>query len=59
MTSFSIEPGIYIEGDIGMRTEIDVVISATGEVMCSGGSPQKELLPLLAQNLDLEALIEA
>jgi Xaa-Pro dipeptidase len=58
MTSFSIEPGIYIEGDIGMRTEIDVVISATGEVICSGGSPQKELLPLLAQNLDLEALIE-
>lgn len=34
MTSFSIEP-IYIEGDIGMRTEIDVVISESGEVIVS------------------------
>ncbi len=59
MTSFSIEPGIYIEGDIGMRTEIDVVISASGEVIVSGGSAQRELLPLLAPSLDLEALISA
>lgn len=57
MTSFSIEPGIYIEGDVGMRTEIDIVISEEGEIIVSGGSPQKELLPLLASNLDLEALL--
>jgi Xaa-Pro aminopeptidase len=59
MTSFSIEPGIYIEGDVGMRTEIDVVISEQGEIIVSGGSAQKELLPLLAPSLDLEALLAA
>lgn len=57
MTSFSIEPGIYIEGDIGMRTEIDVVISESGEVIVSGGPAQKEMLPLLAPNLNLDAFL--
>lgn len=59
MTSFSIEPGIYIPGEVGLRTEIDVVISESGEIIVSGGSPQREMLPLLAQGLDLEALIDA
>lgn len=31
-TSFSIEPGIYIPNDIGLRTEIDVVIGLDGSV---------------------------
>jgi Xaa-Pro aminopeptidase len=59
MTSFSIEPGIYIPNEVGLRTEIDVVISEAGEIIVSGGSPQREMLPLLAPNLDVEALIEA
>ena len=59
MTSFSIEPGIYIPGEIGLRTEIDVVISEAGEIIVSGGSAQREMLPLLAPNLDVLALIEA
>lgn len=59
MTSFSIEPGIYIPGEIGLRTEIDIVVSEQGEIIVSGGSPQKEMLLLLAPNLDVEALIEA
>jgi Xaa-Pro dipeptidase len=29
---FSVEPGIYIEGEFGARTEIDVFITAEGEV---------------------------
>lgn len=32
-TSFSIEPGIYIPGDVGFRSEISVVISPAGEVL--------------------------
>jgi Xaa-Pro aminopeptidase len=59
MTSFSIEPGIYIPNEVGLRTEIDVVISEAGEIIVSGGSPQREMLPLLAPNLDVEALIES
>ncbi|MCU0428288.1 MAG: M24 family metallopeptidase [Candidatus Kapabacteria bacterium] len=59
MTSFSIEPGIYIPGEIGLRSEIDIVVSEQGEIIVSGGSPQKELLPLLAKDLDVMALIEA
>jgi Xaa-Pro aminopeptidase len=54
MTSFSIEPGVYIPGDIGLRTEIDVVIEENGEALITGGAPQKELLPLLAPELDIQ-----
>lgn len=57
MTSFSIEPGIYIPGEVGLRTEIDIVISEVGEIIISGGSPQREMLPLLAPEVDVEALI--
>jgi Xaa-Pro aminopeptidase len=33
---FSIEPGIYLEGEMGVRTEIDVFITERGEVVVAG-----------------------
>jgi Xaa-Pro dipeptidase len=48
MTGFSIEPGIYLPGDFGVRSEINVAL--TGEaagVEVTGGEPQRELLRLL------------
>ncbi|HEY0781344.1 MAG TPA: M24 family metallopeptidase [Thermoanaerobaculia bacterium] len=47
MTGFSIEPGIYLTGDFGVRSEINVALTATG-VEATGGLPQRELLRLLA-----------
>jgi Xaa-Pro dipeptidase len=45
MTGFSIEPGIYLEGDFGVRLEINVALtSERAEV--TGGEPQRELLRL-------------
>lgn len=49
-TSFSIEPGIYIHGEIGLRTEIDVVINSNGEVIVPTTYPQQDIVPLLAKN---------
>jgi len=47
MTGFSIEPGIYIAGDFGVRSEINVALTpAAAEI--TGGEPQRELLRLLA-----------
>lgn len=40
---FSIEPGIYIAGEMGVRTEINVAIDTSGTVF-SAGPIQKELL---------------
>ena len=39
---FSIEPGIYYRGEVGMRTEIDVFMGATGPVVTTP-TPQSEL----------------
>lgn len=46
-TSFSIEPGIYLKGDFGVRSEIDVFITKNGKVI-STGEIQKEIIPILA-----------
>lgn len=46
MTSFSIEPGIYIPNDVGMRTEIDVVVTAQNKVVLPAGKGQESLLIL-------------
>ncbi len=46
MTGFSIEPGVYFEGDFGVRSEIDVVLTPE-EVEVTGGEPQRELVRLL------------
>ncbi|MFL6194432.1 MAG: M24 family metallopeptidase, partial [Thermoanaerobaculia bacterium] len=47
MTGFSIEPGIYIEGDFGVRSEINVALTRNAPEI-TGGEPQRELLRLLA-----------
>jgi Xaa-Pro dipeptidase len=44
--AFSIEPGIYLAGDVGMRSEINVYITESGPEI-SPGEPQKEMLALL------------
>lgn len=48
MTSFSVEPGIYIRGDIGLRTEIDVVLDAAGQILIPSEPMQQEVLALLS-----------
>jgi Xaa-Pro dipeptidase len=47
MTGFSIEPGIYIVGDFGVRSEINVALTPEAAEI-TGGEPQRELLRLLA-----------
>jgi len=47
MTGFSIEPGIYLPEEFGVRSEINVVLTADGAEV-SGAEPQRELLRLLA-----------
>ncbi len=46
MTGFSIEPGIYLSEEFGVRSEIDVALTADG-VEVTGGEPQIELIRLL------------
>jgi Xaa-Pro aminopeptidase len=43
---FSIEPGIYVPGEIGVRTEINVYIGAGGPEVTTP-DPQREMLTLL------------
>jgi len=47
-TSFSIEPGVYFEGSLGLRTEIDVIIHPDGSVGVPSSPLQQHILPLLA-----------
>jgi Xaa-Pro aminopeptidase len=47
MTGFSIEPGIYIPGDFGVRLEINVALTHEAPEI-TGADPQRELLRLLA-----------
>lgn len=46
-TSFSIEPGIYLKGDFGVRSEIDVYIHPDGKVEQTGGPRQFAVVPIL------------
>ena len=46
-TSFSIEPGIYIRGKYGIRSEIDVYISKDKEVIVTGLPVQEHVIPIL------------
>ncbi len=45
-TCFSIEPGIYLPGEFGVRSEIDVYIDAKGTVHVTGGELQREIVPI-------------
>ncbi|HWP41645.1 MAG TPA: M24 family metallopeptidase [Blastocatellia bacterium] len=44
-TCFSIEPGIYLEGKFGVRSEIDVYVSER-EARVTGGQPQQEVFAI-------------
>lgn len=46
-TCFSIEPGIYLEGRFGVRSEIDVYVSDR-DARVTGGEPQREVVAILA-----------
>jgi Xaa-Pro aminopeptidase len=46
-TCFSIEPGIYLEGRFGVRSEIDVYVDERG-ARVTGGDVQRELVAILA-----------
>lgn len=45
-TSFSIEPGIYLPGEFGVRSEIDVVVDHDGTVSATSEPRQQEILRL-------------
>jgi Xaa-Pro dipeptidase len=47
-TSFSIEPGIYLAGRFGVRSEIDVYVSADREVFVTGEPMQEVVVAILA-----------
>lgn len=46
--SFSIEPGIYLRGDFGIRSEIDVFVDWNEVPEITGSAPQQFVPPLLA-----------
>jgi len=41
---FSVEPGIYLDGEMAARTEIDVFVAPDGEVVVSGPMQQELIL---------------
>jgi Xaa-Pro aminopeptidase len=47
--SFSIEPGLYELDVLGLRTELDVVVTPMGEVTIPSEPIQRSILPLLAE----------
>jgi Xaa-Pro aminopeptidase len=47
-TCFSIEPGIYLP-EFGVRSEINVLIDAVGQVRVTGGELQRNVVPILAK----------
>jgi Xaa-Pro dipeptidase len=47
-TCFSIEPGIYLPGNFGVRSEIDLYVGDDGEIEVTGQPIQRELVAILA-----------
>jgi Xaa-Pro dipeptidase len=47
-TCFSVEPGIYLPGRFGVRSELDMTIE-NGRAEVSAGPPQREIIALLKQ----------
>ncbi len=47
-TCFSIEPGIYLEGKFGVRSEIDMYVGEGGEARVTGDNAQTEVFAILA-----------
>jgi Xaa-Pro dipeptidase len=42
--AFSIEPGIYLPGVLGVRSEVNAVIQADGRALITPSAPQKDLI---------------
>jgi Xaa-Pro aminopeptidase len=47
-TCFSVEPGIYLTGDFGVRSETNVFVDKDCRVHITGGPLQTRVLPILA-----------
>ena len=45
-TCFSVEPGIYLAGDFGVRSEVDVYVTQD-EAIVTGDPVQTEVVPIL------------
>lgn len=52
-TSFSIEPGIYLPGDFGIRSELDVLIDQEGNVSATSDPVQTRVLPIMSDDYEL------
>ena len=48
-TCFSVEPGIYLQGKFGVRSELDMTIE-DGRAMVSGDPRQREIVALVARS---------
>ena len=46
MTGFSIEPGVYLPEEFGVRSEVNVALTPDGAEV-TGGEPQRELIRIL------------
>lgn len=46
-TCFSIEPGVYLPGNFGVRSEIDLYVGDDGEIEVTGQPIQKDLVLIL------------
>ena len=46
---FSVEPGIYLAGDVGFRSELNMFIGAGGPEVTTP-TPQRAVYPLLREN---------
>ena len=46
-TCFSVEPGIYLKGDFGVRSEINIYVTPR-EAIVTGAPMQTEVIPILA-----------
>jgi Xaa-Pro dipeptidase len=46
-TCFSVEPGIYLPGDFGVRSEVNVFVDGNRQVHVTGGDPQTEVVAIL------------
>jgi Xaa-Pro aminopeptidase len=48
-TCFSVEPGIYLTGEFGVRSEVNVYVDAAGAVHVTGPAPQTAVVPVLSR----------
>ena len=49
-TSFSIEPGIYLPERFGIRSELDVIVTSSGEVLAPSEPLQERVIPIMKMN---------